>query len=206
MKVNVKHWHAVAHWRWDTGAPEQDDPENEGDVCGICRVPYEGCCPSCKMPGDDCPLSACWISHIYAAALLTTATVWGECTHVFHMHCLLKWIGTAASKQQCPMDRRTWGTSRIAFPWSRTSDLYTKVTAERKVRATAKLSWFMKHRLWPVQFCIDRSVSYCVRSLRCNLSSSIMFSCPTYLNLGRIVIWRYNNYNNLCRLWITQTP
>lgn len=35
--------------------------------------------------------------------------VWGECTHVFHMHCLLKWIGTAASKQQCPMDRRTWG-------------------------------------------------------------------------------------------------
>jgi anaphase-promoting complex subunit 11 len=57
MKVKVKHWHAVAHWRWDTGSQEQDDPDNEGDVCGICRVPYEGCCPSCKMPGDDCPLS-----------------------------------------------------------------------------------------------------------------------------------------------------
>ena len=56
MKVVVKRWHAVAQWHWDTGNPEQDD-DSEGDVCGICRVPFEGCCPSCKMPGDDCPLS-----------------------------------------------------------------------------------------------------------------------------------------------------
>ncbi|KAI0962984.1 hypothetical protein AcW1_000193 [Taiwanofungus camphoratus] len=56
MKVTVKHWHAIAQWRWDTGSSDADD-DGEGDVCGICRVPYEGCCPSCKMPGDDCPLS-----------------------------------------------------------------------------------------------------------------------------------------------------
>lgn len=56
MKVAVKRWNAVAQWRWDTGNAEQDD-DGEGDVCGICRVPYEGCCPSCKMPGEDCPLS-----------------------------------------------------------------------------------------------------------------------------------------------------
>lgn len=56
MKVKVKRWHAIAQWRWDIGA-EHDDAEGEGDVCGICRVPYEGCCPSCKVPGDDCPLS-----------------------------------------------------------------------------------------------------------------------------------------------------
>ncbi|RYF44762.1 MAG: hypothetical protein EOO38_17255 [Cytophagaceae bacterium] len=37
--------------------------------------------------------------------------VWGECTHVFHMHCLLKWIDTESSKGQCPMDRRPWGES-----------------------------------------------------------------------------------------------
>ncbi|KAJ7046146.1 anaphase-promoting complex subunit 11 [Mycena alexandri] len=92
MKVTIKHWHAVAQWRWDTGPDSSNDAENE-DVCGICRVPYEGCCPSCKVPGDDCPL------------------IWGECTHVFHMHCLLKWIGTPASKGQCPMDRRTWVTA-----------------------------------------------------------------------------------------------
>ena len=58
MKVHVKNWHAIAQWRWDTGAADADD-DGEGDVCGICRVPYEGCCPSCKMPGDDCPLSTC---------------------------------------------------------------------------------------------------------------------------------------------------
>lgn len=57
MKVTVKNWHAIAQWRWDTGSSEPDDENGEGDVCGICRVPYEGCCPSCKMPGDDCPLS-----------------------------------------------------------------------------------------------------------------------------------------------------
>lgn len=57
MKVHIKHWSAVAQWRWNTGSADQNDDDD--DVCGICRVPYEGCCPSCKMPGDDCPLSAC---------------------------------------------------------------------------------------------------------------------------------------------------
>ena len=65
MKVHVKRWHAIAQWRWDTGTSDpnanantsMDDDDGEGDVCGICRVPYEGCCPGCKMPGDDCPLS-----------------------------------------------------------------------------------------------------------------------------------------------------
>lgn len=98
MKVIVKQWHAIAQWQWDTGKTDENG-EPEEDVCGICRVPFEGCCPTCKVPGDDCPL------------------IWGECSHVFHMHCLLKWIATAASKQQCPMDRRLW------------------VTAERKVAA-----------------------------------------------------------------------
>ncbi|KAI5885062.1 uncharacterized protein SCHCODRAFT_02594253 [Schizophyllum commune H4-8] len=51
MKVVIKNWHAVAQWRWDNGNDDSED-----DVCGICRVPYEGCCPACKMPGDDCPL------------------------------------------------------------------------------------------------------------------------------------------------------
>lgn len=59
MKVTIKHWHAVAQWRWDTGKSEPNSDDSEGDVCGICRVPFEGCCPTCKMPGDDCPLSEC---------------------------------------------------------------------------------------------------------------------------------------------------
>jgi len=111
MKVTVKDWHAVAHWRWATGkdkdkeiaatttneptvdATTQDDDEDEEDLCGICRVPFEGCCPNCKVPGDDCPL------------------IHGKCTHVFHMHCLLKWIESSTGKQLCPMDRRPWETA-----------------------------------------------------------------------------------------------
>ncbi|KAG6327483.1 hypothetical protein ID866_11606 [Astraeus odoratus] len=37
----------------------ENDPDDEGEVCGICRVPYEGRCPTCKMPSDDFPLTAC---------------------------------------------------------------------------------------------------------------------------------------------------
>ncbi|KAF6742868.1 anaphase-promoting complex subunit 11 [Ephemerocybe angulata] len=88
MKVKVKHWHAVASWRWDTGKEEEED--EEADICGICRAEFEACCPLCKTPGDDCPL------------------IYGECTHVFHMHCMLKWLERPSSKQQCPMDRREW--------------------------------------------------------------------------------------------------
>lgn len=54
MKITVKSWHAIGYWKWQTG---QTDENGEDDVCGICRVAFEGCCPSCKMPGDDCPLS-----------------------------------------------------------------------------------------------------------------------------------------------------
>lgn len=47
MKVTLKEWNAVATWRWDM-------PEDE--VCGICRVQFDGTCPTCKFPGDDCSL------------------------------------------------------------------------------------------------------------------------------------------------------
>ncbi|KAL7414952.1 anaphase-promoting complex subunit 11 RING-H2 finger-domain-containing protein [Mrakia frigida] len=105
MKVHVKNWQAVAIWRWDTAAQGEDgkiapeDPDEE--VCGICRLAFDSTCPECKIPGDDCPL------------------IWGQCTHVFHMHCLLKWIDTESSKGQCPMDRREWvNAERAAAPSS----------------------------------------------------------------------------------------
>ncbi|ORY84403.1 putative anaphase promoting complex subunit Apc11, partial [Protomyces lactucae-debilis] len=72
-------WHAVAVWQWKVA---------QDDVCGICRVAFDGTCADCKSPGDECPL------------------IWGKCTHVFHMHCLLKWLSQDSSKGQCPMDRR----------------------------------------------------------------------------------------------------
>lgn len=47
MKVKIKKWAAVATWRWDI----PDD-----DVCGICQIHFDGSCPSCSFPGDECPL------------------------------------------------------------------------------------------------------------------------------------------------------
>jgi len=46
MKVKIKKWLAVAFWKWEA---------NDGD-CGICRLSFDGCCPDCRIPGDDCPL------------------------------------------------------------------------------------------------------------------------------------------------------
>ncbi|XP_058258325.1 anaphase-promoting complex subunit 11 isoform X2 [Hemibagrus wyckioides] len=80
MKVKIKQWHGVASWLWVA------NDEN----CGICRAPFNGCCPDCKVPGDDCPL------------------VWGQCSHCFHMHCILKWLNSQQVQQQCPMCRQEW--------------------------------------------------------------------------------------------------
>jgi hypothetical protein len=57
--------------------------------------------------------SAFYGAHLCAETNGNPRAVWGECSHVFHMHCLLKWIGTASSKQQCPMDRRPWGVFAV---------------------------------------------------------------------------------------------
>ena len=35
MKVTVKHWHAIAQWRWDTGSTDDDDGEGEHEL-GVC--------------------------------------------------------------------------------------------------------------------------------------------------------------------------
>lgn len=57
MKVRIKTWNAVASWRWDV-------PED--DVCGICRVQFDGTCPNCRFPGDDCPLCELPVPSVYA--------------------------------------------------------------------------------------------------------------------------------------------
>lgn len=51
---------------------------------------FDGCCPDCKLPGDDCPL------------------VWGQCSHCFHIHCIVKWLNSQSVNQLCPMCRQDW--------------------------------------------------------------------------------------------------
>ena len=56
MKVTIKTWNTVATWRWDI---------SEDDVCGICQVHFDGTCPTCRFPGDDCSLCKFFPIHIW---------------------------------------------------------------------------------------------------------------------------------------------
>lgn len=55
----------------------------EDEVCGICRVQFDGTCPTCKYPGDDCPLRGSLVAVWYDS--LTVLEVIGKCAHSFHM-------------------------------------------------------------------------------------------------------------------------
>lgn len=138
MKVTVLSYNAVAAWKWNAstephklysyatrtgpnGELEEPDDEDDEEVCGICQAAFESTCPECKVPGDDCPLSQSTRSIMDRSrqkrAELILDIVWGECSHIFHMHCLLKWLETESSKQQCPMDRRPWGEWLFGVPF-----------------------------------------------------------------------------------------
>lgn len=128
MKVRIKKWAAVAVWKWIVA--------NDETECGICRVKFDGCCPDCRVPGDDCPIgtsplgSRCALSSgwkvnggpelfecqitfpkkkVWATPSLMFScfsSVTGRCKHSFHMHCIVKWL--AVSHVQCPMCRQEW--------------------------------------------------------------------------------------------------
>ncbi len=90
MKVTINALRPVAVWKWDTsqephklyhyGNGGMMDDEDEDEECGICRLAFESCCPACKMPGDDCPLSTSadvlqnYSSHQFGAHARTSFT------------------------------------------------------------------------------------------------------------------------------------
>lgn len=83
LSIDVKTWRAVGAWTWGAG--------DAGDVCGICRIAYDGCPPDAKFPGDDSPV------------------VWGRCGHAFHLQCITKWLsGNAQDAPRCPICRGAW--------------------------------------------------------------------------------------------------
>ncbi|KAI8971389.1 anaphase-promoting complex subunit 11 [Pilobolus umbonatus] len=84
MKIHVRSWNLAAQWSWRVAGE---------DICSICQSAYESCCPSCTMPGDDCPV------------------VWGECSHIFHLHCIETWCLNSKSGPTCPNDRKEWKTA-----------------------------------------------------------------------------------------------
>lgn len=108
---------------------DYDDDEN--NVCGICRANYNGTCPTCKIPGDSCPL------------------VIGRCKHYFHYHCIIRWLKTPHSKCLCPMCRRRFDLKRyylINDPARKNFfDIMSK-EAEKLIDASEDLGFWVDYR------------------------------------------------------------
>ncbi|KAL1779244.1 anaphase-promoting complex subunit 11 [Sigmodon hispidus] len=122
MKVKIKCWNGVATWLWVA------NDEN----CGICRMAFNGCCPDCKVPGDDCPL------------------VWGQCSHCFHMHCILKWLNAQQVQQHCPMCRQEWKFKDSMAPCG------TLVAATLALLLPPALAWY-KPAAGPHHYSVGRA-------------------------------------------------
>jgi hypothetical protein len=50
-------------------------------------MPFDGCPPDAKFPGDDSPV------------------VWGQCGHAFHLQCITKWLNSqqVGAGRYCPL-------------------------------------------------------------------------------------------------------
>lgn len=131
MKVTIQEWSAVASWRWDM-------PED--DVCGICRVQFDGTCPTCKYPGDDCTLR---MPHISSRPRpWANEEVIGKCGHSFHM--------VIARADTFPIVQGLIIISIVSLPG------LSKTLRKGCVRCADKVRFvisFPQHRVdWPLEF------------------------------------------------------
>lgn len=95
MKVRILEWQGISAWRWRLN--ESGHLESGADeLCGICRVPFDGTCPNCKYPGEECPL-----------------ILGADCSHNFHLHCIIKWLEQDSSRGLCPMCRQIFTPKSI---------------------------------------------------------------------------------------------
>ncbi|POW23405.1 hypothetical protein PSHT_00013, partial [Puccinia striiformis] len=110
------------------------DDEDDKDLCGICRVAFGGCCPDCKVPGEDCPLTLlpslpplisrlCNHNHHVYAPLLTKSQfvhsdpLWSIITFfggnaLTYFTCTVSWNGLLKSQVNNPVQ---WTVGHGAF-------------------------------------------------------------------------------------------
>lgn len=82
-RFQVRKWTAMALWAYDITV----------DNCAICRNHIMDKCIECQSVQEMTNIDEnCTIA-------------WGKCSHVFHMHCISKWINT---RKVCPLDNRPW--------------------------------------------------------------------------------------------------
>lgn len=88
-RFQVRKWTAIALWAYDISV----------DNCAICRNHIMDKCIECQSKQEDRNIESddCVIA-------------WGKCSHVFHMHCIHRWLNT---RQVCPLDNRNWELKKI---------------------------------------------------------------------------------------------
>ena len=83
IDIEIKKLNIVGVWGWDIKI----------DNCAICRNNIIDSCIECQANDtNDCTIS------------------WGVCNHVYHTHCISRWIKT---KNICPMCSLEWELSKI---------------------------------------------------------------------------------------------
>ena len=82
MKFKIIKNNRFAYWKWNLGHVDQ---------CTICLLSFESPCSNkdCNEYRNECPPSI------------------GKCTHIFHLHCVQKWLITNTN---CPLCRNPWGS------------------------------------------------------------------------------------------------
>lgn len=106
MKITINSITPVYTWHWSV-------PDDE--LCGICRISFDGTCSDCLYPGDTCPLTI------------------GTCAHAFHFHCIEQWLKQPASRGLCPMCRQTFLVDK-SLPVNENINLSTNNAAENAIR------------------------------------------------------------------------
>lgn len=86
-RFRVRKWTAIALWSYDISV----------DNCAICRNHIMDKCIECQSVQE--------VSNIDE----NCSIAWGKCSHVFHMHCISKWLNT---REVCPLDNRHWEFKR----------------------------------------------------------------------------------------------
>lgn len=82
-RFQVHKWQPIALWAYDIAV----------DNCAICRNHIMDKCIECQSVQEMTDYDG------------TCSIAWGKCSHVFHMHCISRWLNT---RQVCPLDNRQW--------------------------------------------------------------------------------------------------
>lgn len=79
--------HLAAKWKWKDVPPDLE--------CMICHNSFEVGCTMCKKASEVCP------------------PAFGNCSHIFHLHCIERWLtrnrsGNQEDDSTCPFCRKPW--------------------------------------------------------------------------------------------------